>query len=45
VQFEDLHHANRAKLNRAANRTTAEPATPAFRVPSLFDLASGGDAR
>ena len=45
-QFEDLHKANRSKVTRAATRRTAEPpTTPAYRATSLFDLASGGDAR
>jgi hypothetical protein len=44
VQFEDLHHANRAKITRAAARTT-EPTTTGHMRPSLFDVASGGDAR
>jgi hypothetical protein len=44
VQFEDLHHANRAKITRAATRPT-EPTTTGYTRPSLFDLASGGDAR
>ena len=43
VQFEDLHKANHARITRAANGKT-EPAAPA-RVPSLFDLAAGGDRR
>ena len=45
VQFEDLHKANAAKVHRAAHRKSAEPPTPAYRATSLFDLASGGDAR
>jgi hypothetical protein len=44
VQFEDLHRANRAKIARAAHRTSDAAATPGHRPPSLFDLA-GGDRR
>ncbi|MEV6493724.1 hypothetical protein AB0M20_34660 [Actinoplanes sp. NPDC051633] len=43
VQFEDLHKANAHKVTRAARGKT-EPATPAFRASSLFDLA-GKDAQ
>jgi hypothetical protein len=45
VQFEDLHKANRAKIARAAHRTTSAAATADYRPPSLFDLAPGGDRR
>jgi hypothetical protein len=43
VQFEDLHHANRTKVTRAAYRRMAELPTSAVGAASLFDLA-GKDA-
>ncbi len=44
LQFEDLHHANRSKVTRAAHRTSPEPPTSACKAASLFDLA-GKDPR